>query len=267
MADPRAHHVSQTASQTTTETTDETSPQPSDGADRVHVCRSTTLPRAQYRFYRALLLAFLERGAPPDRELLDQHARRFGVGLEATLTTLATHDLVQRHPATGAIRAAYPFSEMPTPHRVGLLADSDAPPAVEVYAMCALDALGIPLMLRRRALIASADVLTGEAVRMLVRPAGEGEWAAESGPADWVASWEPSTAVVYACPEREKGAGEGEVAAAYRCPATNFFATAEQWRASHGSSTDMVLAHEDALRQAHARFGGVLDRLEGDEEA
>ena len=104
---------------------------------------------------------------------------------------------------------------------------------------------------------------------MLVRPAGEGERAAGSGLADWVASWEPFTAVVYACPEREKGASEGEVAAAYRCPATNFFATAEQaeqWRARHGSSTDVVLAHEDALRRAYARFGGVLDRLEGNEE-
>ena len=260
-----ANHIS-SATEMTETTTNSANTADETAADLVHVCRTKTLPRAQYRFYRALLLVFPERGAPPDQELLEQLARRFGVDLEATLAQLASQDLVQRDPTTGAITAAYPFSGVPKPHRVTLETDPDGPAGIQVYAMCALDALGIPLMLRRSALVTSVDALTGEEVRVLVRPTGADERADESGLAGWVASWEPSTAVVYACPEREQGASAGEVAAAYRCPATNFFATAEQaeeWRASRGSSTDVVLTPERALRRASARFGGVLDRLDG----
>src|SRR5260221_12433213 len=97
--------------------------------DLVWVCRSATLPPAQYRFYRALLLVFPERGAPANREFLEQLASHFGVDLDATLTTLATHDLVQRDPTTSAITAAYPFSAGPKSHRLTLLPDPKPSPA------------------------------------------------------------------------------------------------------------------------------------------
>src|SRR5262249_22014945 len=133
--------------------------------DEVWVCSSATLPYAQYRFYRALLHVFAERGGPPDRQLVQQLARRFDVKLDATLSTLALDDLVQRNPTTGAITAAYPFSGVPQPHRVTLLTDPQGSAGRQLFAMCALDALGVPLMLRQSALVTSCDALTGEVVR------------------------------------------------------------------------------------------------------
>lgn len=245
----------------------------SDGleGDLIHVCRSATLRRAEYQFYRALLLAFLATGDPPDRQTPSALARRYAVPLEATLADMARQDLVQRDPATGAIRAAYPFSGVPTAHRVRLGAGSQGEPPVEVYAMCALDALGVPLMLRRQAVIMSVDALTGAAVRVAVRRATDADVGADgretAGGLDaWVAVWEPATAVVFARPEEHEC--EGGVAAGSCCPLTNFFGTreqAERWAASHGSAEDVVLTQDEALRSAHAQFAGVLDRLEGPE--
>ncbi len=91
---------------------------------------------------------------------------------------MARQDLVQRDPSRGTIRAAYPFSGVPTVHRVTLLADFAGDSPIELYAMCALDALGIPLILRRDAFVTSVDALTGEAVRVLVRRIATAETSA-----------------------------------------------------------------------------------------
>ena len=247
-------------------------------ADLIGVCRSATLRRAAYQFYRALLLTFPETGSPPDRSTLRTLARRYAVPLEATLADMARQDLVQRDPATGAIRAAYPFSGVPTAHRVTLPIDPADPAdptdragaaAIQLYAMCALDALGIPLMLRRAALVTSIDALAGQAVRMLMRRSSAAERAAaEEGDAStldgWMAVWEPSTAVVFARPEEHEC--EGGVAAGSCFPLTNFFVAreqAERWAVAHGSSADVVLTPDEALRRAHTLFAGVLERLDG----
>jgi hypothetical protein len=243
-------------------------------ADLVWVCRSATLPQAQYRFYRALLLVFPQRGGPPERELQEQLAHRFSVDLDATLTTLATHDLVQRDPTTGAITAAYPFSGVPKPHAVTLLTDPQGSAGRHLYAMCALDALGMPLMLHRPALVTSVDALTGAAVRVRIwqdeeedpaRDAGDAG-GAESGVPGWRAAWDPATAVVLARPERPtvETLDTRDIASACRCPVTNFFtapAQALRWAEQHGAPGDVLLGPVEALQRAERRFGGLLDRL------
>lgn len=248
----------------------------SDSGDLVHVCRSATLRRAEYQFYQAVLLAFPATGGPPDRATLRALARRHAVPLEATLARMAQQDLVQRDPSTGAIRAAYPFSGVPTAHHVTLLAtpaDSSASTPMDLYAMCALDALGIPLMLRRDALVTSVDPITNEPIRVAVRQARAAPLAqmpqvspdAADNAADlddWAADWEPTTAVVFARPEEHECAGG--VAAGSCCPLTNFFVTneqAERWAEGHGSAEDVVLTQDEALRRAYTLFAGVLDRL------
>lgn len=55
----------------------------------------------------------------------------------------------------GVVAAAYPFSGIPTPHRVAL----DGLPAV--FAMCAIDALGLPAMAGRNGRITSANPADG----------------------------------------------------------------------------------------------------------
>ena len=136
-----------------------------DASDLILVCRSATLRPAEYQFYRALMLTFPATGPPPDHATLRTLAQRYAIPLEATLADMARQDLVQRDPTRGTIRAAYPFSGVPTVHRVTLLADFAGDAPIELYAMCALDALGIPLILRRDAFVTLVDALTGEAVR------------------------------------------------------------------------------------------------------
>jgi hypothetical protein len=231
-------------------------------------------------------LIFPATGGPPDRAQLRTLAQHYRVPLQVTLSDMARQDLVQRDPQSGAIRAAYPFSGVPTAHRVTLLpppvqaehpADAAISAPVEVYAMCALDALGIPLMLHCDAIVNSVDAHSGEVVRVWVRrlfaaedalgdgsDATDGRDAIPLAVAGWDATWEPSTAVVFARPEDHEH--EGGVAAGSCCPLTNFFATreqAEQWAAVHGSPTDVVLRPGEALRRAQSLFGGVLDRLAG----
>jgi len=247
----------------------------------VQVCRSARLTPAAYRFYRAILLAFVAHGpAAPEPATVATLAREFGVPREATLARMAAQDLLQRDPATGRIRAAYPFSGVPTPHRVALFADrsGERTDLVEahVFAMCALDALGIPLMLRRAAVITSADGHTGEAISVLVRPpaADPRDLPTIIPPADWRATWDPVGGVVYARPpehEAEHDAGEC-VAAGTCCPVTNFFgaaANARAWMTQHLMTQQPsavaldghVLTQGAALERAHALFAGVLDRL------
>jgi Alkylmercury lyase len=238
----------------------------------VHVCRSARLTRAAYQFYRAILLAFVTHGpAAPEPATVAALARQCEVAYEATLAHLAAQDLVQRDPQTGRIRAAYPFSGVPTAHQVALLTDHSGEQTnrveAQVFAMCALDALGIPLMLRRTALITSADTLSGDAITVLVRPETMPE-ADEGAPTGWITAWEPAEAAVFACPDRradeDSGHDGGITSASYRCPVTNFFATAEHaraWVAAHPESEGVVLTQVDALARAGARFGGVLDRL------
>jgi alkylmercury lyase len=133
--------------------------------------------------------------------------------------------------------------------------------------MCALDALGIPLMLGRSALITSVDALTGEPVRVLARPArSETPWTpGDVAPREWVTVWEPKGAVVFARLEGDEHDEEGVAAAGVSCPVTNFFATAEHartWATAHSETDGVVLTQVEALARASARFGDVLDRLE-----
>ena len=100
--------------------------------------RQATLPGPLQAFHRALLGAFLTEAGPPDLAAVGRLAAGRQLDPQAALAALAAADLVHADPATGRVRVAYPFSGPPTPHRVEL---AEGPP---VYAMCALDALGIP---------------------------------------------------------------------------------------------------------------------------
>jgi hypothetical protein len=236
-------------------------------SDLVTACRSTHLTAAAYRFYRAIPPFFAEWGGAPDPAQLRGLAVHFGVPLAATVTELAAKGLVQRDPATGAMLVAYPFSSAPTAHRVTL-----APVAAEgitdrnprlVYAMCALDALGIPLLLRRDALIASQDAPTGETIEVNVQVTDADALSAATG---WEAQWSPASPVIYArAPEHEHEHECGVDAATTCCPLINFFTTeahAYAWAEVHPVVNGVLLSQVEAVRYAHEQFGGLLERIE-----
>jgi hypothetical protein len=198
----------------------------------VLVCRSARLTPAAYQFYRAFLLAFVAHSGAPEPDEVADLAQTFGVPLESTLARMEAQDLLQRDPRTGRIRAAYPFSSVPTSYRVTLFADQSGERidqcGAQVYAMCALDALGVPLMLGRAALINSVDAYTGEAISVLAQPPVDAlDSPATIRAAEWRVRWEPVSAVVYARPAEHEAEHDAGICQAEGtcCPVTNFFAT------------------------------------------
>ena len=107
----------------------------------------------------------------------------------AELEQVAAHEdaagVLRRRHAADAIRlgpddavyTAYPFSAIPTRHRVLL------PTGVQVYAMCMIDALGIPVMLDTDAVITTTDPLSAARITVTVTA---GRFA-----------WSPATAAVF----------------------------------------------------------------------
>jgi len=79
-----------------------------------------------------LLRSFVHTGAAPDISSLARHARPFDVS--QVLAELADGDFLCLDDA-GQITAAYPFSALPTRHRVQI------PGEATVFAMYAIDAL------------------------------------------------------------------------------------------------------------------------------
>ena len=201
--------------------------------------RQATLPGPLQAFHRALLGAFLTETGPPDLRRVGWLAADLELEPEAALAALAAADLVHADPATGRVRVAYPFSGMATPHRVEL---AEGP---TVYAMCALDALGVPQMTRRSGRIRSADPTSGHAITVEVDDHG--------------CRWQPITTVVLA--------GTGTVSEACGsmadccCPYINFhvsLAAANTYRQAHPAMTAELLDQPEAVAAAERIFDGLL---------
>ncbi len=129
------------------------------------------LSPAARALHRAVLEAFLETGAPPSFNGLHDWATRLGLEPEPALRELAQADLV--HLEDGSVVVAYPFAGVPTADRVRL----DKGPWL--YAMCAVDALGVPWMTGRDGVISSSDPQSGEPIRVL-RTGRNWEWTPTS---------------------------------------------------------------------------------------
>lgn len=191
------------------------------------------LDAPELAFGWALLQAFPRFGGPPDRQWIQATAATYGVEPEATLDRLAERDLIHRDRATGAITSAYPFSGSPTPHRVEVRGGRP------VYAMCAVDALGIPFMVGQDATVVSEDAATGEPVRVEIA-AGQ-------------ARWDPPTAVVFV----PASAADGP-AALTRCPHVNFFrspAAVDGYLGAHPGLQGHVLTLDEAVAAGRRVFG------------
>lgn len=79
-------------------------------------------------------------------------AAEFGLDADSALDVFAREDLLNRD-RDGEIAVAYPFSGRPTAHVVRF------PSGREVYAMCAIDALGIAAMLEEPITVNSPERL------------------------------------------------------------------------------------------------------------
>lgn len=210
--------------------------------------RQTTLPGPLQDLHRALLGAFLTEAGPPDLGVVGRLAAELHLEPQAAMAALATADLAHADPASRRIRVAYPFSGAPTAHRVTL---ADGP---TVDAMCALDALGIPLMARRSGRINSIDPSSAQPITVEVD--GQG----------W--HWQPTTTVVLAGMTAIADAC-GSVADCC-CPYINFHATphdADAYRQANPALTAELLGQAEAIEAAKRSFGGLLHAASGHDPA
>lgn len=138
--------------------------------------RALPLDRVEKAAHQSILRAFARTGRPPAASDLDPATAGTGRGSQEVLTSLHEVDAIRLAP-DGQIAVAYPFSAVPTRHSVRI---GDR---VDVYAMCAIDALGISSLLNQDTLITSVDVTSGQPITVATR--------------DGHASWEPATAVVF----------------------------------------------------------------------
>ena len=190
---------------------------------------------AERAVHHATLRAFADRGEPPERTELDAVAAEFGDSGSAVLDRLHAKDVI-RLDRGGRIVAAYPFSASPTPHRVHIAN------ATAVYAMCAVDALGMSAMLDAEVIIESVDPGTGDSITVTVR----GEEVAAN----------PATAVVFVGSETGQGPSADTC-----CTYLNFFTArevAQRWADDHPQVGGLVVALAEATRLGVAIFGGAL---------
>jgi hypothetical protein len=201
--------------------------------------------------HQAVLGSFAQSGRAPSVAALAEAAAPFGADVEQVLARLHAADYLRLGDG-GDIRAAYPFSAVPTPHVVQIGAGP------RVFSMCAIDALGIAAMLRTDTAITSADPATGESITVTVP--GDG------GKADW----DPATAVVFAgqrrdcgsCPEPAAGSETEPVAADVCCGYVNFFTSrksAKAWAATHPEVTGKILKQTGSVRLGRDIFGPLLN--------
>ncbi|MFF3786844.1 organomercurial lyase [Streptomyces sp. NPDC001933] len=185
--------------------------------------------------HQAVLRHFADTGTAPGPDVLEPVAAQAGRTASAVLGELAAEDFLTLDEA-GQIRAAYPFSAVPTRHRVRI----DG--GVEVWSMCAIDALGIPPMLEADVVISSTDPVNGEPVTVTTR----------SG----AATWEPKNAVVFV--GQRPGGGPAATAC---CDALNFFTStvsAQTWVTDHPGIPGRVVTQVQAEDIARETFGPLL---------
>jgi hypothetical protein len=187
--------------------------------------------------HRAVLRRFLDAGAAPALSWVRQAAADLGLG-DSAVAELEAADLV--HSDGEMVTVAYPFSGRPTRQRVEL----DGFPAV--YAMCAIDALGIPAMAGRDGRITAADPHDGAPILVSARRGGQWRWT-------------PADAVVVLA--RTADCDRGCQAWKVLCPNTIFYSSrdsAQDYLSARGGIEGRILSQQAAAETGQRSFGTLL---------
>jgi hypothetical protein len=196
--------------------------------------RLARLPHPVRQVYRAVLRYFATTATAPGEDDLHQAARAAGVDLTTALNQLAHADVIAIDTA-GRLIAAYPFSPTPTRHQVHL-------GNVTVFAMCAIDALGMPYMLNTDAVITSTDPHTRQQIRVAIT--------------DQTAAFHPFETVVVFASTATTGPSVDTC-----CSTINFFATpdnAQAWLDANPAPMAKILNQHDALTLGRSIFQPLL---------
>jgi hypothetical protein len=203
--------------------------------------------------HKAILRRIAATGRAPDRAALADEIPN-GHDLGALLRELHDRDVV-RLDEHGQVRAAYPFSTAPTAHMVAI----DGGPTV--FAMCAVDALGIADMLSTDLTITSTDPTSGDEITVAIH-GGQATWRPETTVVVTGADTTAEAAGGNCCPPDGAGPGCAVPAVDRCCGVMNFFTgtdTADAWLTAHPHVSGVVLPKEQALRFGVDIFGHLLD--------
>jgi hypothetical protein len=206
------------------------------GPDLSKCCAAAALTLPARQVHLAVLAAFTVAGQPPPRDELQRIARAHGGDPGAVQAELAAADVIA-FGADGEIRAAYPFSPVPTPIQVRWAGGP------LTHAMCAIDALGMSAMLGRPVTITAAEPGTG---RIITVHANRDQ-----------ARWNPRAAVVFAGAAGEPGCPSADRS----CGHINFFTSARAaraWARRHPELTGHVMSRQGALHCGIAEFGTLI---------
>jgi Alkylmercury lyase len=213
------------------------------------VIRSTLLSRQSAlspvlrEFHRAILNVFLSTGRPPDHDDLRGPAAELGLDTGDAMRELSRADLAHTD-AGGRVTVAYPFSGSDRGIHVQQAG------GLGVWAMCAIDALGIPQMAGRDVVITAVDPASREPVTVQSR--------------NGQLTWQPASAVVLVASKN----GHGGTTAECSCPLITFHTT-EQHALDHlaaqSGATGQVVSQAKAHELAGAAFGSLLTGRPGPE--
>lgn len=206
------------------------------GQDLSKACCAVALTWPARRAHLAALAAFAGTGRAPARSELEGIARAESSDPAAVLAELAERDVIA-FDGSGEIRAAYPFSPVPTPIKVTW---ENGPVA---YAMCAIDALGMSAMLGHPVCITAAEPRTGRTIS--VRVNGD------------QARWSPRRAVVFAGTTARDTCHAADRCCGYISFFTNARA-ARRWARENPVVTGVILRRAGALRSGIAEFGAFM---------
>jgi hypothetical protein len=185
---------------------------------------------------KAILKAFATEGKAPSVHEVAHVLTRPVEPVREACRTLGAHDLIIWRDEEARIISAYPFSGPPTAHQIVMEGHKT------LYAMCAIDALGIPFMLGEGARIRSVCFFCHKPVRVDVQDG-------------LLQGAQPSTIVVWSSDR------DGCCVAEVRCPLMNFFCDERHLHAWLGTSPDergATLSLMEALDVGKAAFGQLL---------
>ncbi len=188
--------------------------------------------------YQFVLRTFAQTGLPPSVDAIVKALNLPDLAMaEQYVNDIQAKDGLYRDGATGQILSAYPFSAAPTVHRVTLAGKQD------VYAMCAIDALGMPLMLDMDAVIHSNCPQCGNAITLNITKGA-------------IAGVNPRKVVVV-----RASASATCCAATAQCPYINYFCNADHarlWQSSQAQLTSTVLSLAEAFERGRTVFADLL---------
>ncbi len=202
-------------------------------ADRLRGARLT----AEEEYVRRRVLKRFATGATVSLGTLAERSRIAPTQIREILRRLAAADLLVLDGTGEIVLAAYPFSSIPTPHRVHLSGR-------EVFALCAVDALGIAAMLKEDVSISSHCAHCESAVEIQALP----EQLTRHLPSEPVV-WFPISEDD-CCPVAQS-----------RCPNISFFCTSdhlETWWKGNGQPPGLVLSLLEAFEAGREIFGSLL---------